>query len=109
MNLSNSMLMRAGIDFGDADAIADDAVRGAAAALAQDVAGAREGHDVGDGQEIVLVLQVADEFQLVLDLRLDFGGHALGPAAPCAFVGDAVAGRTPAVSTHSASTSSGYW
>ena len=77
------------VDLGHADAVADDAVRRAAAALAEDVARAREGHDVGDGQEVVLVLEVADQFQLVLDLRLHLGRHAAGPAAPGAFVGDA--------------------
>jgi hypothetical protein len=37
----------------------------------------------------VLVVQVADQLQLVLDLRLDLCGDTFGPAPPCPFVGDA--------------------
>ena len=77
------------IDFGHSKAIADHRVRGRAAALAQDVARACEGDDVEHRQEVVLVLQLADELQLVLDLRLDLGWHAVGPASPGPFVGDA--------------------
>ena len=66
------------IDLGDADAETHDRVRRAAAALAEDVLRLREAHDVGDGQEVVLVLQFADQLELVLDLRL-----APWPACPC--------------------------
>ena len=37
----------------------------------------------------MLVVQVADQLQLVLNLRLDLSRHAFGPAPPCPFVGDA--------------------
>jgi hypothetical protein len=64
------------IDRGDAQAIADRRVGGRAAALAEDVARAREAHQVVDGEEIGRVAQLADERQLVLDRRPDPGRHA---------------------------------
>ncbi len=61
------------VDLGDAGAIADDAVGGRAATLAQDALAAREGDDVVDGEEVMLVLQLGDQSQLVLDLALGLG------------------------------------
>ena len=49
------------VDLGDAQAVADGRVGGRAPALAQDALAARELDDVVDGQEIRLVLQVADQ------------------------------------------------
>ena len=69
------------VDLGDAQAVADGRVGGRAPALAQDALAARELDDVVDGQEIRLVLQVADQAQLFLDLRGDRLGHALREAA----------------------------
>ncbi len=77
------------IDLGDAQAVADHAVGGRAPALAQDVAAACESDDVVDGQEVVLVLQLADQGQLMLDLLLHLGGRAFRPAPPCPFVSQA--------------------
>ncbi|MPN41919.1 hypothetical protein SDC9_189474 [bioreactor metagenome] len=46
----------------------------------------RERDDVVYGQEVGLVLQLADELQLVLDLGLNFRRDAIGPTAASAFV-----------------------
>ena len=53
---------------GDAEAIADRAVRRRAAALAEDflVLPAREGHDVMDGEEIARVVELGDQRELVM-------------------------------------------
>ncbi|HEX9660200.1 MAG TPA: hypothetical protein VGA18_07855 [Rhodothermales bacterium] len=67
-----------GIDAGDAQAVTDGGVGRTAAALAEDVLGAGEGDDVPDGQEVGLVLQLADELQLVLDEPSDFLGNTGG-------------------------------
>ena len=69
------------VDLGDAQAVADGRVGGRAPTLAQDALAARELDDVVDGQEIRLVLQVADQAQLFLDLGGDRLGHALREAA----------------------------
>ena len=83
------------VDLGDADAIADDGVGRTAATLAEDVLRLGEAHDVGHGQEVVLVLQLADQLELVLDLQLHLRRHAVRPAPPGTFVGQApqVGGR----------------
>ena len=47
------------VDLGDAQAVADQRVGGAAAALAEDALRARPGDDVGDGEEVGLVLRAA--------------------------------------------------
>ena len=57
------------VDLGDAEAVADDRVGGAAAALAEDLLLARPADDVGDGEEVGLVLQRGDDLELALDLR----------------------------------------
>ncbi len=73
------------IDLGDAQRVAHRRVRRRAAALAQDVAAAREAHDVVHGEKVGLVVQLGDQRQLVLDqlahVRRD---RALGeaPAQP---------------------------
>src|SRR4029450_13057354 len=58
-----------GVDLGDAEAVADDRVGSAAAALAEDLLLTRPAHDVGDGEEVGLVLQGGDDVELALDLR----------------------------------------
>src|SRR5262249_23562642 len=64
------------IDRGDPEAVADRAVRGAAAALAENVAPARHVDDRADAQEIRRDLELRDERELFFDLRHDFFGHA---------------------------------
>ena len=58
------------VHLGDAQAVAHGAVGRRATALAQDVLGTGKGHDVVDGQKVVLVTQLTNERQLVLDLLL---------------------------------------
>ena len=77
MKRSNSMLMRDGIDLGDAERVADRGVGGRAAALAQDVVAPREGDDVVDGEEVGLVVELGDQRELVLD-QLAHVGRAPG-------------------------------
>ena len=55
------------VHLGDPERIADCRVRGRSPALAQDLARAREAHDVVHGEEERLVAQLGDQFQLVLD------------------------------------------
>ena len=57
-----------GVDGGDAEAVADRAVGGGAAALHQDALAPAEVHDVPDDQEVAGELELADERQLALDL-----------------------------------------
>jgi hypothetical protein len=76
MKRSNSIDCRR-VDLGHAEAVADRRVGSRAASLAQALL-ARELHDVVDGQEIRLVLQVRDQLQLVFDLRLDVDRDAAG-------------------------------
>src|SRR5215210_4874365 len=63
------------VDGGDAEAIADGAVRSGAAALAQDALALRELDDVVDGEKILRVAKLLDQGELVsqefLDLRRD--------------------------------------
>lgn len=47
----------------------------------------RKRDEIVDGQKIGLVAQLGDERELVLDLRSDFGRHALGPALLCTPLG----------------------
>ncbi len=56
------------IDGGDAQAVADRAVGGRAAALDQDALAPAEVHDVPDDQEVAGELELADERELALDL-----------------------------------------
>src|SRR4029079_19569030 len=56
------------VDLGDVQAVADERVGGAAAALAEDLLGARPTDDVGDGEEIRLVPERGDDGELVFDL-----------------------------------------
>ena len=75
-------------DLGDADAEADDGIGRRAAALAQDALLAGAFHDVMDGEEIRLVLQFADDLQLVVDPRRHAGRHALRIAPAGALMGE---------------------
>src|SRR5262249_60562358 len=53
------------IDLGDAKAIAHDAVRRRAAALAEDALSTREGDHVVDGEEVARVVELGDERELL--------------------------------------------
>ncbi len=75
---------------GDAQAVAHHAVGRRTPALAQDVFGACERHDVVDGQKVVLVPHVGDQFELVFDLLREPLGRALRPAP-----GRALQGQLP--------------
>jgi hypothetical protein len=66
-----------GVHLGHAQAVADRRVGRRAAPLAQDAAAARKTHQVVHGEEVHLVLQLGNQRQLVLDLLLHGGGHAL--------------------------------
>ncbi len=68
------------IDLRHPKAIADSAVRGGAAALAEDVLATCESHDVVDRQEVRLILQFGDQLQLVFDLRLHVERYPVGEA-----------------------------
>ena len=72
------------IDSGDAQAIAHRRVGRRAAPLAQDALCPRKAHDVMDGDEIHLVLQLNNQRQLVRQLGLDGGGHTARVAQRCA-------------------------
>ena len=64
------------IDRGDAEHVADRAVGGRPAALAQDVLGSREADDRVHGQEVRRILQPLDQPQFVLELGPDLVGQA---------------------------------
>ena len=66
---SNKQLHADGIDGGDLERVADGAVRGRAAALAQDPLLAREARDVPDDQEVAGEVELLDHGELVLELR----------------------------------------
>ena len=70
------------VDRGDAEAIADRAVRRAPAALAQDrrIERAREGDDVVDGQEVTREVELLDQLELVMELLQHLVRGAVGPA-----------------------------
>ncbi len=69
-----------GVDRGNAEHIADRAIRRRAAPLAEDFAAARLGDDRMDRQEIGGVIELADQFELMLELRPDLAFDALGVA-----------------------------
>jgi hypothetical protein len=75
-----------GIDAGDAQAIADSAVGGRSAALAENSARAREANQIIDGEEIGFDAKLGDELEFVLDKLADFvgdgGGRTPTPALP---------------------------
>ena len=84
------------IDLGDEEAVADQRVGGAAAALAEDALRARPGDDVGDGEEVGLVLELGDDRELALDrlpMRL---GQAVAESASARLRRRAFAATTPA-------------
>ena len=68
------------VDLGDEEAVADERVGGAAAPLAEDFLRARPRDDVGDGEEVRLVLQLGDDGELALDRLPVFVGQAVGEA-----------------------------
>ena len=68
--------MRDGIDFGDAERVADRRVRRRAPALTEDLLRPRERDDVVDGEEVRLVAELGDERELVVDQLADVGRNA---------------------------------
>src|SRR5690606_2939779 len=68
------------IDRGDAERVADGAVGGAAAALAQDLAAPGDLDDLPGAQEIRRDPELLDQRELLFDLRGDGGWHAAGIA-----------------------------
>jgi hypothetical protein len=70
------------VDGGDPEAVAEDGVRGAAPALAQDAALAREADDVPDSEEVARVIELLDEIELLRDLALHVGRRRPAPAPP---------------------------
>ena len=68
------------IHLGDAQRVTHHRVRGRTAALAEDVEAARLAHDVVHREEIGLVGEVADERELVVDLRAHLLRNARRPA-----------------------------
>ena len=75
------------VDRGDLQAVAHRRVGGRTASLAQDAHAAGGPYDVGHGEEIGGVFQLADESQLVFEGRPHLGGDALGIAPGRAFPG----------------------
>ena len=72
------------VDRGDAERIADGAVRRAPAPLAEDrrAKAAGEGDDVVDGQEIAREVELLDQLQLVVELGQHLVRDAVAPALP---------------------------
>ena len=73
-----------GIHRRDTERVADGAVGGRAAPLAEDAAGARKGDDVVHGQEVRRIAEVVDDGELVLELARDLGGNTSWIALACA-------------------------
>src|SRR3546814_3835427 len=65
------------VDRGDPEHIADRAVRRRAAALAENLAAARLGDDRMDRPKIGRVIELADQFELMLELRSEEQTSAL--------------------------------
>ncbi len=77
------------VDRGNAERVADRAVRRRPAPLAQDrrVEASSEGDDVVDGQKIACEIELLDQREFVGDLRFDPRWNAIGPAGLGAFAG----------------------
>src|SRR5687767_4241565 len=71
---------------GDAEAVTDGAVRGAAATLAHDGVLAAELHDVRDNQEVPAETKLCDEREFAFNLRFDFRREHLAITVPRACV-----------------------
>jgi hypothetical protein len=73
------------VDLGDAERVADRRVGGAAAPLAQDALRTRPLHEVGDGQEVGLVLQLAISASSCSTVARTDGGVPCGKrrSSPC--------------------------
>ena len=76
-----------GIDRGDAEAVADRAVRGTTAALAEDVATPRHVDDGAHGQEVRCDLELRDERELLVELRPHLRGNVVIRAGRVAVAG----------------------
>ena len=77
-----------GVDRRDRERVADGAVRGRAAPLHEDVLLLAEVHDVPDDEEVAREVQLLDEVELLLELRLRLGRER-PEARPRAFPRDA--------------------
>ena len=80
-----------GVHGGDAQAVANRAVCGTSAPLAEDVATPRHAHEGLHAQEVRRHVDGRDDRELFLDLRLDGGRHG-APAVARALVGEAAQG-----------------
>ena len=80
------------IDRGDAQDVADSAIRGAAAALAKNVLRPRKAHDRMDGQEVRRVAQLLDEIEFVAKGLDHVVGKPLGIPPGRAFPGQTFQG-----------------
>ena len=69
-----------GRDFGNVQAIADDRVGSRATTLAQDASFTREVNNVINGEEVILVVEFGDEFELVLDTFVYVTWDTVGPS-----------------------------
>ena len=69
------------VDLGDMQAEADHRVGGRTAPLAEDALTAGKRHDVGHGQEVMLIAELIDQGQFMLDLRAPARIDASGPAS----------------------------
>ncbi|MPL91562.1 hypothetical protein SDC9_37637 [bioreactor metagenome] len=76
-----------GADIGDAERPADDRIRRRAAALTQDRAGAGEGDDVVDGEEIGRIAELADQSEFLAGKGVIALGDARGAAPGQTLVG----------------------
>ena len=76
------------IHLGDVQAITHRGVGRRAPPLTEDVLAAGELHDVLHGEEVILVVELADEYQLTLHQGPRLFRHALGPALGGAGVGE---------------------
>ena len=72
---SNSSAHAHRVDRRDAEAVADRRVGRGAAALAEDVFGLAEVHDLAHGQEVAAVVELLDQGQLAFELVHDVGGR----------------------------------
>ena len=83
-NRSNSRPDAYRIDAGDAEHVANGAVRRAAASLAENALRSREANDAVHGQEIRGVVELRDQLQLVPQLPVDIFRQPLRIALRCA-------------------------
>jgi hypothetical protein len=95
MKRSKSSPIRTGSMEGDAEAVAEDGVGRAAAALAEDAARTGEPDDVPDGEEVARVVELLDEGQLLVDLPPDVLGRGAVPPPTSAVLDERAQQRHP--------------